>query len=147
MPLVRPTARCTQRPVLVRSACKVIRPLPNHENVLPVLWHVTSAAFECKDGKADVEKCPKTPGKCDSSNWKGDKNCDDDNNKCACDWDGGDCCGKSKKLFAFLFFTNLLLFGPVCEHVCKRSLLIRYKKCVQVLDLPFICNHDRMELE
>ena len=25
--------------------------------------------------------------------WKGDKWCDDDNNNCGCQWDGGDCCG------------------------------------------------------
>merc|ERR1712176_1343354 len=30
---------------------------------------------------------------CGAKNWKGDKNCDDNNNNAGCDWDGGDCCG------------------------------------------------------
>ena len=25
--------------------------------------------------------------------YKGDGYCDDPNNNCGCDWDGGDCCG------------------------------------------------------
>merc|ERR1712048_254120 len=49
---------------------------------------------KCKDCKADVKDCPKKNGKCGSPNWKGDKNCDDENNNCGCGWDGGDCCGK-----------------------------------------------------
>ena len=32
-------------------------------------------------------------GKCGQLKWKGDKNCDDENNNAGCDWDGGDCCG------------------------------------------------------
>ena len=27
--------------------------------------------------------------------WKGDKNCDDENNNAGSDWDGGDCCGSN----------------------------------------------------
>ena len=27
------------------------------------------------------------------SSLKGDKYCDDSNNNCVCNWDGGDCCG------------------------------------------------------
>ena len=27
--------------------------------------------------------------------YKGDRQCDDKNNNCGCDWDGGDCCGSS----------------------------------------------------
>ena len=30
-------------------------------------------------------------------NWKGDKWCDDENNNCGCEWDGGDCCGEDNK--------------------------------------------------
>ena len=29
--------------------------------------------------------------------WKEDKWCDDDNNNCGCEWDGGDCCGTENK--------------------------------------------------
>merc|ERR1712032_672879 len=32
---------------------------------------------------------------CILPNFKGDKNCDDENNNCRCDWDGGDCCAKT----------------------------------------------------
>merc|ERR1712032_1776728 len=35
--------------------------------------------------------------KCEVEAWKGDGNCDDRNNKCGCDWDGGDCCAKTNK--------------------------------------------------
>merc|ERR1712032_1762500 len=49
---------------------------------------------KCKDCKAQTNDCPKTDGFCKKPNWKGDKNCDDKNNNCGCDWDGGDCCGK-----------------------------------------------------
>ena len=46
-------------------------------------------------------KCldPKNQGKpaasCGSAQYKGDGNCDDDNNNKGCDFDGGDCCAKS----------------------------------------------------
>jgi len=30
---------------------------------------------------------------CSTPQWQGDGFCDDDNNHCGCDWDGGDCCG------------------------------------------------------
>ena len=34
-------------------------------------------------------------GSCGSPSWKGDDYCDDQNNNCGCDWDGGDCCGSN----------------------------------------------------
>ena len=36
-------------------------------------------------------------GTCFKDDWKGDKWCDDDNNNCGCEWDGGDCCGDDVK--------------------------------------------------
>ena len=36
-------------------------------------------------------------GSCGSPNWKGDDWCDDENNNCGCEWDGGDCCGDDVK--------------------------------------------------
>ena len=30
---------------------------------------------------------------CGNPQWKDDDHCDDANNNCGCDWDGGDCCG------------------------------------------------------
>ena len=48
-------------------------------------------------------KCldPKNQGKpaasCGSAEYKGDGNCDDNNNNKGCEFDGGDCCDKSVK--------------------------------------------------
>jgi len=41
--------------------------------------------------------CPKKGGSCGDPQYVKDGNCDDGNNNCACNWDGGDCCGKVKK--------------------------------------------------
>ena len=32
---------------------------------------------------------------CYDPNWKGNGYCDDENNNCGCEWDGGDCCGSN----------------------------------------------------
>merc|ERR1712224_694361 len=50
-------------------------------------------------------KKPKPPA-CGQAQYKGDGNCDDDNNNAGCDFDGGDCCKKS-------------LGGPVKKDYCK----------------------------
>merc|ERR1711881_425244 len=46
---------------------------------------------------AAVTQPPTTKYACDSEcakkNWVADTFCDDANNNCGCDWDGGDCCG------------------------------------------------------
>ena len=34
-------------------------------------------------------------GTCQETKWKGDNSCDDGNNNCGCEWDGGDCCGSN----------------------------------------------------
>ena len=34
---------------------------------------------------------------CGNPSYKGDDWCDDENNNCGCEWDGGDCCGKKVK--------------------------------------------------
>merc|ERR1719199_1290966 len=46
------------------------------------------------------------PKSCGSPKYKGDGNCDDDNNHKGCAYDGGDCCVKS-------------LGGPVKKTYCK----------------------------
>merc|ERR1712019_298281 len=48
----------------------------------------------CKDPKYKPGACP---GTCGQPNYKGDGNCDDDNNNCGCEYDGGDCCGPAVK--------------------------------------------------
>ena len=35
------------------------------------------------------------PGTCGDPSWKADNSCDDVNNNCGCEWDGGDCCGSN----------------------------------------------------
>lgn len=48
--------------------------------------------LDCKAAKGDG--CKKNPtGSCAKPVWRGDKNCDDENNNAGCGWDGGDCCG------------------------------------------------------
>merc|ERR1712032_407750 len=44
-----------------------------------------------------AKKCPKKGKTCGLGSYKGDGNCDDVNNICGCDWDGGDCCGPKVK--------------------------------------------------
>merc|ERR1712032_1195153 len=44
----------------------------------------------------DKKKCSSN-NKCGAANYKGDGNCDDVNNNCGCDFDGGDCCAKTLK--------------------------------------------------
>merc|ERR1711934_585820 len=36
-------------------------------------------------------------GSCGNPSYKGDGNCDDENNNCGCQYDGGDCCGSNVK--------------------------------------------------
>ena len=54
-------------------------------------------------GLIDVEKTIKAAaakdcsGSCYRDYWKGDNYCDDGNNNCGCEWDGGDCCGTENK--------------------------------------------------
>ena len=40
-----------------------------------------------------VDCCYPCHGSCGTPSWKGDNFCDDENNNCGCEWDGGDCCG------------------------------------------------------
>jgi len=50
---------------------------------------------ECKNGTSTGTEMPgvSCTGVCDHTDWKSDTHCDDGNNNCGCDWDGGDCCG------------------------------------------------------
>merc|ERR550537_1302857 len=50
----------------------------------------------CKQCKClDPNPKPPKPPACGSKKYKGDGNCDDDNNNKGCQFDGGDCCAKS----------------------------------------------------
>ena len=54
---------------------------------------VTLADYCC----ATCAKMTQKPASCGSAKYKGDGNCDDDNNNKGCEFDGGDCCAKSVK--------------------------------------------------
>merc|ERR1711981_961635 len=48
----------------------------------------------CLDPHNQGEPVTQPPG-CGNDKFKGDGNCDDQNNVAGCDYDGGDCCAKS----------------------------------------------------
>ena len=47
----------------------------------------------------DPNAAPPCTDTCSNQNWKGDNWCDDGNNNCGCEWDGGDCCGSNVNTF------------------------------------------------
>merc|ERR1712048_995975 len=51
----------------------------------------------CKDPNYKAPPTGSCTAKCGSPRYKGDGNCDDDNNNCGCAYDGGDCCGSNVK--------------------------------------------------
>merc|ERR1712159_70434 len=52
---------------------------------------------QCKDPSAKPAPGCKKKGRCMAISLKGDGYCDDENNNCGCNWDGGDCCGYNGK--------------------------------------------------
>merc|ERR1719183_376770 len=70
--------------IAVTTACKK----NNNKNVVKK-W---CTDCKCQDYMADKQGVSNCPGKCAKPNWQGDGNCDDENNNCGCDYDGGDCC-------------------------------------------------------
>ena len=77
-------------------------------------YWVSEESFECKmlemEYGCDCTGCEckvdKMLAACGQYKYKGDGNCDDDNNNADCEFDGGDCCAKS-------------LGGPVKKDYCK----------------------------
>jgi len=55
----------------------------------------TKYCKECKCLDPDNQSDPNCKGACKFKNYKGDGNCDDENNNCGCEYDGGDCSEKS----------------------------------------------------
>merc|ERR1712032_389061 len=77
-------------------------------------------------------KCidPKSQGKpsCGAAEYKGDGNCDDENNNKGCGYDGGDCCAKTVK------------GGKVKKDYCKKCACLDPKaKCPPNMINPFAC--------
>merc|ERR1711979_145605 len=68
--------------------------------------------------------CDKTKNKCGAATakYKGDGNCDDENNNCGCDYDGGDCCAKTAKggKVKTQYCKDCKCLDPkVCDGKCK----------------------------
>merc|ERR1712080_291146 len=57
----------------------------------------TKYCKQCKCLDPDNQGDNNCKGYCKFPNYKGDGNCDDENNNCGCKWDGGDCCAKTAK--------------------------------------------------
>ena len=57
---------------------------------IPSLYSNVFSLVQCLDPLLSKLKCDK---KCGKPDYKKDSYCDDVNNHCGCDWDGGDCCG------------------------------------------------------
>lgn len=65
----------------------------------------------CKDPKKTSKPVSVCSGTCAAGgSYKGDGYCDDTNNNCGCEYDGGDCCGKS---------TQKSQYGYCKDCVCK----------------------------
>ena len=52
------------------------------------------AQLQCKCLDPSKQNCK---GTCGAEKFKGDGVCDDNNNNCGCDYDGGDCCANTVK--------------------------------------------------
>merc|ERR1712185_787576 len=57
----------------------------------------TTYCKQCKCLDPNFKQDGSCSGKCGLASYKGDGNCDDENNNCGCGYDGGDCCGSNVK--------------------------------------------------
>merc|ERR1712159_22083 len=80
---------------------------------------------ECSCRDPNVHKANKCSGKCGSSSHKGDKFCDDDNNNCACGWDGGDCCGKNGNMHQYKYSFQGKCLDP--DFVAPKCPIAKFK--------------------
>ena len=71
---------------------------------------------DCLDPEANTNST--CGGACGSPNFVGDGFCDDNNNNCGCDWDNGDCCGKSGKAKQFDYCTDCECIDPELQEGC-----------------------------
>merc|ERR1712066_1209044 len=72
--------------------------------------------------RKDVKKRKKNCNKyCKVMGWVGDGRCDDNNNSCGCNWDNGDCCGKSGDTLQFTYCSDCKCSDPQrikCDGHC-----------------------------
>merc|ERR1712051_211445 len=73
---------------------------------------------KCLDPSKAKASCS---GTCQTPTFKGDKRCDDGNNNCGCNWDGGDCCGKSGDKHQFAYCANCQCVDPSKAKKCPKS--------------------------
>ena len=71
----------------------------------------------CIDPKHKVSGCPGTQ-QCKYTKYRGDGRCDDKNNNCGCNWDGGDCCGPTEVLHQFAYCKECKCIDP--EHINEK---------------------------
>merc|ERR1712224_1009510 len=73
----------------------------------------------CKQCKC-IDPGAKCDGSCGAPKFKGDGVCDDNNNNCGCQYDGGDCCAKTlKKAVSKTYCKQCLCLDPAgCEAKC-----------------------------
>merc|ERR1712032_1814229 len=92
---------------------------------------------KCLDPKMKKAGCPKI-STCGAKAYKGDKRCDDENNNCSCDWDGGDCCGSSGDSRQFDYCKACKCLDPAkkkaavvkkCSGKCKTPAWRGDKRC------------------
>merc|ERR1712222_139418 len=78
---------------------------------------------KCKDPKfKKTSKCPSSKGGCLHASWVGDGRCDDGNNNCACNWDKGDCCGKSGDKRQYEYCSKCKCLDPTKKKAgCPKS--------------------------
>ena len=76
--------------------------------------------LDCKFEEKSDECVKNIKGDCGYEKWKGDKNCDDENNVAGCDWDGGDCCG-GENLYEYCKECKC----KDCTHVAKGDACIK----------------------
>ena len=55
---------------------------------------------------------PLCPGKCVEPKWSKDKTCDDENNNCGCNYDGGACCGNTGAADQYSYCSNCACLDP-----------------------------------
>merc|ERR1711981_516975 len=93
---------------------------------------------KCQDPKfKKTNKCPSNKGGCLHASWVGDGRCDDANNNCACNWDGGDCCGVSGDTRQFSYCKACKCLDPAkanakkkkCGGTCKSASWKGDKRC------------------
>merc|ERR1712032_1703558 len=90
---------------------------------------------KCLDPSKKKAGCPKS-GQCGAKSFVGDKRCDDENNNCGCNWDGGDCCGKSGDTRQFSYCKKCKCLDPKagagkkkCGGKCKSPGFKGDKRC------------------